>query len=243
MSQTSDFRQIRGKVFFRKSTRELVFQVPSAEVEEQSTVDKTFLTASDLRERVVRSSKALGVFDVSPDALDQNVLMKLWSIATIADVRKSTLLCRSAKNAIEESFAKAKRQSHTRSISTQGLKKALVPSDNPHPFGHPALQRRCIVFYVFQNGRVECCSALVPSWERSDEEQRTELKDAWHWINVWHSMQPDDRTLANMHKLRTAHFDRRAKACSVCRKRAKLRCECCGLRFCGVACQRTYHKS
>ena len=239
MSQTSDFRQIRGKVFFRKSTRELVFQAPSAEVEEQSTVDKTFLTASDLRERVVRKSKALGVFDVSPDALDQNVLMKLWSIATIADVRKSTLLCRSAKNAIEESFAKAKRQSHTRSISTQGLKKALVPSDNPHPFGHPALQRRCIVFYVFQNGRVECFSELVPLGRSKEQLQQQQQQ---HWINVWHSMQPDDRTLANMHKLRTADADRRAKACSVCRKRAKLRCECCGLRFCGVACQRTRHK-
>jgi hypothetical protein len=228
MSQTSDFRQIRGKVFFRKSTRELVFQV-----------DKTFLTASALRELVVRKSKALGSFDVPPDALDQNVLMKLWSIATIADVRKSTLLCRSAKNEIEKTFAKAKRHSHTRVVSTQGLKKALVPSDNPHPFGHPALQRRCIVFYVFQNGRVECFSELVPLGRSKEQLQQQQQQ---HWINVWHSMQPDDRTLANMHKLRTADADRRAKACSVCRKRAKLRCECCGLRFCGVACQRTRHK-
>jgi hypothetical protein len=234
MSQTSDFRQIRGKVFFRKSTRELVFQV-----------DKTFLTASALRELVVRSSKALGVFDVSPDALDQNVLIKLWSIATIADVRKSTLLARSAKNAIEETFAKAKLQRHMRFAATQGLTKQLVPfHDDPHPFGHPALQQRFVVFHVFINGCVECTPALH-TWDyisMSAECDRRTLEEVSRIENILKSTRPEDMTPSKLHALRTADADRRAKACSVCRKRAKLRCECCGLRFCGVACQRTRHK-
>ena len=232
---TNDLRKIRGRVFFRKSTRELVFQV-----------DEAFLTASDLRERVVRSSKALGVFDVSPDALDQNVLIKLWSIATIADVRKSTLLARSAKNAIEETFAKAKLQCHMRFAATQGLKKALVPiSNDPHPFGHPALQHRFVVFHVFINGRVECTPALQPLdyLNMSAEFVRETLEDARQIENILKSTRPGDRTPSKLHELRTADADRRAKACRVCDKRAKFRCECCGVRFCGVACQRTRHKS
>jgi len=235
LARTNDLRKIRGRVFFRKSTRELVFQV-----------DEAFLTASDLRERVVRSSKALGVFDVSPHALDQNVLMKLWSIATIADVQKSTLLARSAKNAIEETFAQAKMQSHMRFLFTQGLKKALVPiSNDPHPFGHPALQHRFLVFHVFINGRVECTPALQAlHYENMSAECILEgLADARQTENILNSTRAEDMTPSKLHALRTADADRRAKACRVCDKRAKLRCECCGLRFCGVACQKKSHSS
>jgi len=145
----NNLKHIRGGIYFCNVIRQIVYEHPFNE--------GTLLTINGLKDIVMRSTWGCKApSSITASNFNGNALLKLWSIGNVKDVRNSTILHQSAKDAIVNCLKKVRKKGHCRTLRTQGLEQQLFHwSIDPHAFGHPAMQHRSVEFIVFKSGRVQ----------------------------------------------------------------------------------------
>ena len=151
--------QIRGGVFrCSETSTSLLFQTPQS-TRGPGPLHTPFLDYSELVSLIVRESRAKcpGEPFVEPDEFNMGTIVGLWSITTLQEAMESRVLHRSAKLALRRMADKTLISGTTGIVSTQGIVRQIANfSADPHPFGHPNMQRRCVEFRIYPTHPVVC---------------------------------------------------------------------------------------
>lgn len=242
-SKSLTTKHVRGRVYICTDSHKMCFKIHGPRCDHTELVDIEVLK----RLIVVASQGNTSLeFPFGKNDINQLTLIKLWSIGTIKDVRKSSILLRSAKNALERSVVRARDDKRVRILNTQGLKKQIAHwKRDPHSFGHPSLRHRSIQFSVFPDGRIQMLAAfgnLLDGWNTIPKDRI--IEESLHLESLMSSFAKRHNhpiSAKELNTLRIRAIQKRGKACFRCGKSAKKRCECCGERFCSKACQRAHH--
>jgi hypothetical protein len=229
---------VSGGVFKCPVTNQLLFLC------EISSDEMKFLTTLQLGALLLR-----GIESATVDELDVATLTGLWSIGTIQDVRASTVLSQTAKNAIERSLAEARSSGVVRWLTTQGLTRQLLRwSKDSHPFGHPSVRERAVCFEVHPDAVVQMVpelNELLPSANLSPENQKKLtsyvkfLNKNWKSMDRGMSVAQMEKELFERTEKRAVAQNKKATACGGCGYVALVKAcsRCRKVAYCSVSCQ------
>lgn len=220
-----------GNLYRCQNTNSIVFKlyVPQGQPE-------MFLTYDELAALLVTGH------DVCPNDLNMGVIHGLWAIKSMKDVAKSTVLARSAKNALSRTAAKAARLNTHGQLATQGLTQQLIMyKHHPHAFAHPAIRYLALHFMVCPNGTVAVMPELCAFGLReiNSRARASVVSEVKRMDDVLKSV-GSNATVQQQHDALMKDSDDKEKRCVHCTHRAKFTCACCGERFCSRVCQRPH---